>query len=130
MESLKHLQFIEKASSGTKWTKKLIQLCRFIDLHFMVHESKVKGACSAMKKMCVQFFKCNPLFFGPAAAASSVTIPKRIQHPLATTIQIVDFREATLYISGECFQISFEKWPKEPQERIHTIYTMSLLRKR
>jgi hypothetical protein len=47
-----------------------------------------------------------------------------------TTIQIVDFKEATFYISGECFQISFEKWPKEPQERIHTICITSLLRKR
>jgi len=125
MESLKHLQFIKKAP-GTKWMKELIQLC---SLHFLVHESKVQGACSVAKKMCLQF-KCNPLFFGPTAAASLVTIPKRIQHPLATTLQIVDFREATFYISGECFQISFGKWPKEPQERIHTICTTSLLRKR
>jgi hypothetical protein len=43
---------------------------------------------------------------------------------------IVDFREATFYISGGCFQISFEKWPKELQERIHMICTTSLLRKR
>jgi hypothetical protein len=37
--------------------------------------------------------------------------------------------EATFYISGGCFQISFEKWPKEPQEIIHTICITSLLRK-
>jgi hypothetical protein len=98
-------------------------------LHFLVHESKVEGACSVAKKMCLQF-KCNPLFFDLAAAASSVTIPKRIQHPLATTLQTTNFREVTFYISGECFQISFGKWPKEPQERIHTIRTTSLLRKR
>jgi hypothetical protein len=60
----------------------------------------------------------------------SVSIPKRIQHALATTLQIADFKEATFYIFGECFQISFGKWPKEPQERIHTICTTSLLRKR
>jgi hypothetical protein len=34
------------------WMKKLIQLC---SLHFMVHESKVEGACSVVKKMCLQF---------------------------------------------------------------------------
>jgi hypothetical protein len=49
---------------------------------------------------------------------------------LAILVQIVDFREVTLYISGGCFPIYFEKWPKEPQERIHTICTTSLLRKR
>jgi hypothetical protein len=49
---------------------------------------------------------------------------------LATIVQIVDFREATFYISGGCFQISFGKWPKEPQERIHMICKTSLLRKR
>jgi hypothetical protein len=76
MESLKHLQFTKKAP-GTKWMKKLIQLCRFMDLHFVVHESKVEGACCVVKKLCLQF-KCNPLFFGPAAAASSVTLPKKI----------------------------------------------------
>jgi hypothetical protein len=54
MESLKHFQFTKKAP-GTKWMKKLIQLCRFIDLHFMVHESKVEGACFVVKKMCLQF---------------------------------------------------------------------------
>jgi hypothetical protein len=124
MESLKHRQFTEKAP-GTKRMKKLIQLC---SLHFLVHESKVEGACSVAKKMCMQF-KCNPLFFGLATAASSVSIPKRIQHPLATTLQIADFTEATFYISGECFQISFGKWPKEPREKIRTICTTSLLRK-
>jgi hypothetical protein len=51
MESLKHLQFTKKAP-GTKWMKKLIQLC---SLHFLVHESKVEGACSVVKKMCLQF---------------------------------------------------------------------------
>jgi hypothetical protein len=51
MESLKHLQFTKKVPS-TKWMKKLIQLC---SLHFMVHESKVEGACSVVKKMCLQF---------------------------------------------------------------------------
>jgi len=121
MESLKHRQFTKKAP-GTKWMKKLIQLC---SLHFLVHESKVEGACSVAKKMCMQF-KCSPLFFGLAAAASSVSIPKRIQHPLATTLQITDFREATFYISGECFQISFGKWPKEPQDRIRMICATSL----
>jgi hypothetical protein len=66
MESLKHLQFSKKVPGtkwmkklylqfskkvpGTKWMKKLIQLCRFIDLHFMVHESKVEGVCSVGKK--------------------------------------------------------------------------------
>jgi hypothetical protein len=126
MESLKkHRQFTKKAP-GAKWMKKLIQLC---SLHFLVHESKVEGACSVARKKCMQF-KCSPLFFGPAAAASSVSIPKRIQHPLATTPQIADFREATFYIFGECFQISFGKWPKEPQERIRTICTTSLLRKK
>ncbi len=73
MESLKHFQFTKKAL-GTKWMKKLIQLC---SLHFLVHESKVEGACSVVKKMCLQF-KCNPLFFEHAAVALSVTIPKRI----------------------------------------------------
>jgi hypothetical protein len=82
------------------------------------------------KKNVSAKFKCNPLFFGLAAAASSVSIPKRIQHALATTLQIADFREATFYIFGECFQIPFGKRPKEPQERIHTICTTSLLRKR
>jgi hypothetical protein len=53
MVSLKHLQFSKKVP-GTKWMKKLIQLCRFIDLHFMVHESKVEGVCSVGKKMCLQ----------------------------------------------------------------------------
>jgi hypothetical protein len=125
MESLKHRQFTKKAP-GSKRMKKLIQLC---GLHFLVHESKVEGACSVAKKMCMQF-KCGPLFFGPAAATSSVSIPKSIQHPLATTLQIADFREATFYISGECFRISFGKWPKEPQERIGTTCTTSLLRKR
>jgi hypothetical protein len=51
MESLTHLQFTKKAP-GTKWMKKLIQLCI---LHFLVHESKVEGACSVVKKMCLQF---------------------------------------------------------------------------
>jgi hypothetical protein len=125
MESLKHRQFTKKAP-GTKWMKKLIQLC---SLHFLVHESKVEGACSVAKKMCMQF-KCSPLFFDPTAATSSVSIPKRIQHPLATTLQIADFREATFYISGECFQFHLEKWPKEPQEKNRTICTTSLLRKR
>jgi hypothetical protein len=63
---------LKKQAPSTKWMKKLIQLCRFIDLHFVVHESKVEGACSAVKKMCLQF-KCNPLFFGLAVATSSVT---------------------------------------------------------
>jgi hypothetical protein len=51
MESLKRFQFTKKAP-GTKWMKKLIQLC---SLHFLVHESKVEGACSVVKKMCMQF---------------------------------------------------------------------------
>jgi hypothetical protein len=51
MESLKHLQFTKKAP-GIKWMKKLIQLC---SLRFMVHGSKVEGACSVVKKMCLQF---------------------------------------------------------------------------
>ncbi len=60
--------------------KKLIQLCRFIDLHIMVHESKVEGACSVVKKMCLQFKlemdeSAIHYFFG-LAAASLVTIPK------------------------------------------------------
>jgi hypothetical protein len=38
------------------------------------------------KKNVSAKFKCNPLFFGPAAAALSVSIPKRIQHALATTL--------------------------------------------
>jgi RNA:NAD 2'-phosphotransferase (TPT1/KptA family) len=46
MESRKHVQFTKKAP-GTKWMKKLIQLC---GLSFPVHESKVEGACSAVKK--------------------------------------------------------------------------------
>ncbi len=46
MESRKHVQFTKKAP-GTKWMKKLIQLC---GLNFLVHESKVEGACSAVKK--------------------------------------------------------------------------------
>jgi hypothetical protein len=50
MESLKPLPFTKKAP-GTKWMKKLIQLC---SLHFTVHESKVEGACSVVKKMCLQ----------------------------------------------------------------------------
>ncbi len=76
MESLEQLQFTKKAP-GTKWMKKLIQLCRFMDLHFVVHENKVEGAFCVVKKLCLQF-KCNPLFFGLAAAASLVTLPKRI----------------------------------------------------
>ncbi len=54
MESLKHLQFTKKAP-GAKWMKKLIQLCRFIDLRFMVYESKVEGVCSVVKKLCLLF---------------------------------------------------------------------------
>jgi hypothetical protein len=49
---------------------------------------------------------------------------------LATTVQIVDFREATFNNFGGCFQISFGKWPKEPQERIHKICITPLLRKK
>jgi hypothetical protein len=45
-------------------------------------------------------------------------------------VQNVDFREVTFYIYGGCFPISFEKWPKEPRERIRTICTTSLLRKK
>jgi hypothetical protein len=30
----------------------------------------------------------------------------------------------------DVFQISFGKWPKEPQERIHRIYISPLLRKK
>jgi hypothetical protein len=79
MESLEHLQFTKKAPS-TKWMKKLIQLRRFIDLHFMVHESKVKGVCFVVKKMCLQFKlemdeSAIHYFFVPTAA-SLVTIPK------------------------------------------------------
>jgi hypothetical protein len=60
--------------------KKLIQLCRFIDLHFMVHESKVEGVCSVVKKLCLEFkleMDASEIhyFFCPAAA-SLVTIPK------------------------------------------------------
>jgi hypothetical protein len=79
MESLKHLQFTKKAP-GTKWMKKLIPLCKFVVLHFMVHESEVEGACSVVKKMCLQFKlemdeSAIHYFFGPAAT-SLVTIPK------------------------------------------------------
>ncbi len=81
MESLKHLQFTKKAP-GAKWMKKLIQLCRFINLHFVVHESKVEGACSAVKKMCLQFKlemdESAIHRFVDLATASSVTVPKRI----------------------------------------------------
>jgi hypothetical protein len=59
-----------------------------------------------------------------------VSIPKRIQHPLAITVRIVDFKEATFNLSGGFFQISFGKWPKEPQERIHKICISPLLRKK
>jgi hypothetical protein len=49
---------------------------------------------------------------------------------LATTAQIVDFREVTFYISGDFFQISFEKWPKEPQKRIpHDLYNIVVKKK-
>jgi hypothetical protein len=46
----------------------------------MVHESKVEGACSVVKKMCLQFKlemdeSAIHYFFG-LAAASLVTIPK------------------------------------------------------
>jgi hypothetical protein len=59
-------------------------------------------------------------------AASSVSIPKRIQHPLATTVQIVDFREATFNISGGCFSNFFWKMAKRtlgenPQDLYITI---------
>jgi hypothetical protein len=79
MESLKHLQFTKKAP-GIKWMKKLMQLRRFVNLHFMLHESKVEGACSLVKKMCLQFKlemdeSAIHYFFGPVAA-SLATIPK------------------------------------------------------
>jgi len=41
---------------------------------------------------------------------------------LATTVQIVDFREATFYIPGGCFQIPFEKWPKEPMGEMRALW--------
>jgi hypothetical protein len=49
---------------------------------------------------------------------------------LATTIQIVDFREATFYISGECFQIPFEKWSKRTsEENPHDLYNIIVKKK-
>jgi hypothetical protein len=62
--------------------KKLIQLCRFIDLHFVVHESRI-GVCSVRKKLCLQIklemdesaIHCF-IFNEHPAAASLMTIPK------------------------------------------------------
>jgi hypothetical protein len=80
MESLKRLQFTKKAPS-TKWMKKLVQL--YCSLHFLVHESKVEGACR--KKVACIFWQtivrdshgsipmvsCMLLFHRPQAVQTS-----------------------------------------------------------
>jgi hypothetical protein len=49
---------------------------------------------------------------------------------LATTLQIADFREATFYISGECFQISFGKMAKRTsRENPHDLYNIIVKKK-